>query len=120
MDAARQGFSRQYRLTRPEDFRYVSRRARRLSSECFTVLLRANRLGHPRLGMAIARKHVRSAVRRNRVKRIVREEFRCRRERLASYDIVFISRPALARKNKQELHAIVDRLFKEIERCAVS
>ncbi|MFQ5488540.1 MAG: ribonuclease P protein component [Gammaproteobacteria bacterium] len=120
MDAARQGFSREYRLTRPEEYRHVSRRARRLSSECFTVLLRENRLGRPRLGMAIARKHVRSAVRRNCVKRIIREGFRCRRERLGAYDMVFISRPTLARKNKQELHAIVDRVFKEIERCAAS
>ena len=120
MDASRQDFSRRYRLTRPEEYRHVSRRARRLSSECFTVLLRKNRLGHPRLGMAIARKHVRSAVRRNRVKRALREAFRCRRRRLADYDMVFISRPALAGKNERELHALVDRLFNEIERSAAS
>lgn len=115
-----QRFGRVYRLTRPEEFRFATRRARRISRECFAVWFRANRRGHPRLGLAIARRHVRSAPHRNLVKRIVRESFRRHRPRLGAYDIVFTSRPALKEKDKEQLHVMVDEIFKEIESCDAS
>ena len=41
-----------------------------------TVLATPNQLQHPRLGLAISRKVARSAVGRNRIKRVVRESYR--------------------------------------------
>ena len=119
---ASQAFSRKYRLTRPEEFRFVSRSGRRLGNECFTLLYRRNDLGHPRLGLAIARRHVDSAPQRNLVKRVIREAFRRRRDRLGEYDMVFIARPGLAgyKKNKRELHVMVDNLLEKLEQCAAS
>lgn len=115
-----QRFGKAYRLTRPEEFRRVSRRGRRISGECFTVVFRPNRLGHPRLGLAIARRHVRNAPQRNRVKRIIRESFRRHRPALGAWDIVFTSRPSLVDKDRHELFVMVDRLLREIESCDAS
>lgn len=42
----------------------------------FLLFARANRLGYPRLGMVIAKKSVKLAVRRNAIKRRLRESFR--------------------------------------------
>lgn len=118
---ASQGFSRKYRLTAPEEFRFVSRRGRRLGNACFTLLYCRNDLGYPRLGLAIARRHVGNAPHRNLVKRIIREAFRRHRDRLGSYDMVFIARPALAqKKNKRELHVMVDKLLRKLEQCEAS
>lgn len=47
--------------------------------------------------MAIAKKHCRLAVGRNRLKRVIRESFRQHRLQLAGLDIVVINQPAAHR-----------------------
>jgi ribonuclease P protein component len=72
-----------------------------------TVLARENGQRHPRLGLAIARKTLRRAVDRNRVKRLIRESFRLNAGRLPAVDIVVLARPGLQRRSNRE---IVDSL----------
>jgi len=50
-----------------------------------------NNLGHSRLGISISRR-VGTAVRRNRIKRLIREAFRLHPQKL-SYDLVIVPRP---------------------------
>ncbi|HFC54480.1 MAG TPA: ribonuclease P protein component, partial [Gammaproteobacteria bacterium] len=69
-------FGRHLRLLKPVEYRRVFANPVRSSDGSFTVLARANELGYPRLGLAIARKQLSTAVARNRVKRAVRESFR--------------------------------------------
>ncbi len=47
-----------------------------------------NDLGFPRLGLIVGKRGVPLAVDRNRLKRVVRSDFRKRRTTLAPYDIV--------------------------------
>ncbi len=48
----------------------------------------ANDVGTPRLGLIIPKRRVRSAVKRNRHKRVIRESFRLALNRLPAVDIV--------------------------------
>jgi ribonuclease P protein component len=59
--------------------------------------------GGARLGMAVSRRTARSAVVRNRIKRVVRESFRHGCGRLPSADIVVISRPPAAEASNNTL-----------------
>lgn len=111
-------FGKSYRLLKPSEFRYVFQRARKRSARGFTVYVCPNTLGHPRLGIAISRKCAPSAVMRNRAKRIIREAFRIRTERLGSVDIVFLGRPGLAEQSREQLRAVVGTQLAEIEQCA--
>jgi ribonuclease P protein component len=77
-----------------------------------------NTLGHPRLGIAISRKCAASAVTRNRAKRIIREAFRVRKDRLGGIDIVFLGRPGLASQSREEIRTVVSAQLTEIEQCA--
>jgi ribonuclease P protein component len=65
---------------------------RRSADRYFTVLARDNGLLHARLGLAVGKKHVRRAVGRNRIKRLVRESFRVHAGDLGGVDLVVLSR----------------------------
>ena len=77
-----------------------------------------NTLAYPRLGIAISRKSAPSAVTRNRAKRIIREAFRVRKDRLGGVDVVFLGRPGLGSQSREEMRATVCAQLTEIEQCA--
>jgi ribonuclease P protein component len=87
-----QAFCRQYRLTKAEEYQYVFDNARRFGNPAFTLLVRPNNLGYPRLGLAISKKNVKLAVDRNRIKRLIRESFRQQLSELPSIDIIAMCR----------------------------
>lgn len=112
----RRGFGREYRLTQKGDYRQIFADGSRQGGRLFTVLVRDNGLSRPRLGLAIAKKALKRAVDRNRVKRILRARFREAIPELPGVDIVFISRPSLARATKAELHQVVEKHLRRL-RC---
>lgn len=84
----RSAFPRTHRLRRPGEFKNVYAGDRRRRAGPLLVWARPNDLGHCRLGLAIGRR-VGGAVRRARLKRMVRETFRLMQHDLpGGYDIV--------------------------------
>ncbi len=107
---ADQRFRRSWRLTARRQFLVVYQEGRRASSACFTLFGRANGLDHSRVGLTVTRK-VGCAVRRNRVKRLLREVYRKNLGRLrAPVDIVVNTRPSI-------LDLPVSRLESEFLKC---
>jgi ribonuclease P protein component len=94
-------FSKAYRLNTAVDYSNVFNNAQRSSDKFFTVLAKKNTLDVARLGLAIAKKSVKKAVQRNRIKRVVRESFRLTEQHCKGYDFVVLShkRASLATKN---------------------
>lgn len=83
---------RNERITKRTDFDIIFRKGSRYSTHYFTIILHENKRDVQRLGMAVSRK-VGGAVKRNRVKRLLREYFRLNKDRLPQgYDIVFIAK----------------------------
>ena len=61
----------------------------------------ANETGEARLGMAVGLRAVGNAVRRNRIRRLIRESFRMHRQGLPALDILVTARaPAAAATNR--------------------
>ena len=84
-----------------------------------TVLARKNDLDYPRLGLAVARKAAGKAVRRNRLKRVIRESFRCRQHQLPAVDCIVMARPAAAGAGNRELAESLERHWQRIiEQCS--
>jgi len=94
MDCAR--FARHVRLSNKVEFGKVFEQHTKSGDIYFTVLVRPNELGFSRLGLAISRKSARTAVARNRIKRVIRESFRHHQQQLGSRDFVVIGRENLA------------------------
>ncbi|MCP5149925.1 MAG: ribonuclease P protein component [Ectothiorhodospiraceae bacterium] len=107
-------FSRACRLLTARDYGRVFAAAQRSSNHVFTVLARPNELGIARLGLAIARKHLRRAHARNRVKRIVRESFRHNRALLRGLDVVVLARSGTADAERSAMHESLDRHWRRL------
>ena len=71
-------FSRHSRLLKPAQFKLVFQQPIRAFDEYFRILARVNGMQQHRLGMAVSKKACAKAVGRNRIKRVVRENFRTR------------------------------------------
>lgn len=114
-------FGRSQRLLKPGEFKRVFEKAIRTGNGSILVLGRANGLTYARLGLGISKKHLRSAVARNRVKRQVRESFRQHQDELAGLDIIVLSRPGLAGIPNAELRATLERQWRTlVNRCEPS
>ncbi len=86
-------FSKDSQIRKGWEYDRVYDQGKRLHGKGFTLICRANDLGHSRIGVSVNRK-IRGAVRRNRLKRIIRESFRLQRDNYPSgADIVFAVRP---------------------------
>ena len=107
-------FPEKYRLTRPSDFQAVFKNALRYADRKFLVLARKNGMGCARLGLAISAKRIKSAVKRNKVKRLVRESFRQNRHRLKGLDIVVIAQQNTAPDNNVPLARSLAELWDRV------
>ncbi|MGH9747079.1 MAG: ribonuclease P protein component [Candidatus Acidiferrales bacterium] len=95
-DLARHIFPRANRLVRRSEYDAVYREGRRRTSREFAVFLRANGLDESRFGWSI-KKALGSAVRRNRIRRRIREIVRLHRQEIsAGWDIVIHPRASVA------------------------
>lgn len=85
-------FHKDERIRNRRDFQIVYDRGVRRGSEHFVVVFLENTSGTKRLGITVSKK-VGNAVKRNRIKRLVREFFRLNKARLpGAGDIVVIAR----------------------------
>lgn len=114
-------FPRSLRLTHPREFSRVFAQGRRLARNALLLVICPNGLGHPRLGLAVAKRHVKSAVARNRIKRLVRESFRLHQEELPAMDVIVLVRGRLDELDNPAIRAALHRHWSEVvKRCAGS
>lgn len=76
------------RLNKPADYQALFATGKRTGDRLFSIITRQNTLAEARLGLAISKKNVPLAVRRNRLKRIIRESFRHHQAELQGLDVV--------------------------------
>lgn len=107
----RQSFGKDERILKRKEFTAVYDQGRRLSSENFIVLLRPNPSGIRRLGLTVSKK-IGMAVRRNRIKRLLREFFRLNKDRLPpGQDMVIIARKNASSRTYDEVRRELEDLL---------
>ena len=83
------GYFRAYnKLRRSRDFTNAFSSHNRSSDDFFLFLVVDNNTELARLGLAVPKKNISKAVERNKIKRLIRESFRLRKERLKGKDVV--------------------------------
>mgnify|MGYP002655612447 CR=1 FL=1 len=111
-------FSRELRLLTPIQFKNVFEQPFRASTPEITILARKNNLEHPRLGLTVAKKHLKRAHERNRIKRLVRESFRLSQHRLPAYDFVFVAKNGIGKLDNNTFAQILEKLWQRHIRLA--
>lgn len=114
------GFAKPLRLLNAAQYRavFTAKQQVRAAHPNLLILSCRNDLGHPRLGLVIAKKHVRNASDRNRIKRIARETFRLSQHEIPALDAVVLARPGLAELDRAALAKLFNKLWRKLSRRA--
>ena len=110
----RAAFPREARLLAPPQFRAVFANGEKFVSRGFVVIAAPSTADRSRLGLALAKRRLKRAVDRNRVKRVVRESFRHHQHGSASVDIVILARSRTGYMTNAELFDQLSRLWSKI------
>ncbi|NIB39493.1 ribonuclease P protein component [Pseudomaricurvus alkylphenolicus] len=113
-------FPKSLRLLNASDFQSVFDDAPvRAPHPQVLILSRPNEKSYPRLGLVIAKKNIRLAVQRNRIKRILRETFRQHQDQLGGLDAIVLARRGLDELSNPELHKLLNKQWQRIiKKCA--
>lgn len=109
-------YPRELRLLTPLNFKNVFSNPKRAGSAHLTLLAKNANLTHTRLGLAVPKKHVNKAHDRNRIKRIIREDFRLKQHQLPHVDIVIVAKGGIKNLSNQELRDLLGKLWQKISR----
>lgn len=107
-------FSRELRLLTPGQFQKVFSNPTRFGSSHITILINQNSDQKNRLGLAIAKKRVKLAVDRNRIKRLIRESFRLNQHNLPHIDMVVMVKSGTDKLENQDISKQLDKIWRKI------
>ncbi len=107
-------FRSRQRLHSSPEFEFVYKSGTRSGDALFGIAAKRNALGYPRLGLSVGTKAVGNSVRRNRLRRVLREQFRLSQLHLPGVDIVITARPGARAAPPAAIVESVTRLLKQI------
>jgi len=103
-------------LLTPEHYKNVFQQAHSAGSPHFTIIARNNSLSHPRLGLAVPKKQIKTAVARNKFKRLARQSFRMKQHDLPNKDFVVIAKKSAQNLSNEEILKLFDKLWHRLSR----
>ncbi|BGI51243.1 MAG: ribonuclease P protein component [Arsenophonus endosymbiont of Ceratovacuna japonica] len=104
-------FSKKLKLLTTKHFNRVFKRQLRISYSKIIIFGCMNKLGYPRIGFNIAKKNVKLAHERNRIKRLIREYFRLHQHELPSMDFIILVRKGIDNLNNKKITEILCKLW---------
>lgn len=109
-------FSRELRLLTPAQFKSVFSNPIKASSAEITLLAIPNTEQHPRLGLTVAKRFVKRANQRNRIKRVIRDSFRLHQHDIPAIDIVVLVRNGVLEMENADLNKLIEKLWRKLSR----
>lgn len=107
------GFPRSARVRAKAEFAQVFAEGRRQGNAVLAVHYRADEQA-PRLGLAVSRKVDKRATRRNRIKRVLRQQFRLLRARLAPGAYVVVARSGATTADGPALNEAFEQMLRRL------
>lgn len=113
-------YSKALRLRTTREFNQVFKESISFRCHFLTFRVRSNNLTNPRLGFALSRKHIRTAVQRHLLKRLIREWFRLKQHELPRVDIVVTTHAKRESLEKAEIRQCIDKFWQKLMRSSVT
>ncbi len=102
------------RILKRRDFVALSETGQRIQNEQFIALFAPNQHGRSRIGITVTKK-VGPAVKRNRIKRLIREYFRLNRHKLVGHwDINLIAKRQIVDISSEQAYRSLQNIFERI------
>lgn len=108
-------FPAKFKIKTSRDFRNILAEGTKTHSKNFILYVKPNSLGFPRLGVSVGKKASPSSVRRNRMKRVLREVFRKNKPAFSSNDIVFVIKNDVSDGKFSDLYSEIRKLAGRIK-----
>jgi ribonuclease P protein component len=110
-------YPRELRLLSSGDFQQVFDDVEiKIPDQRILILSRANGLDHPRIGFIISKKNIRRAVKRNLVRRIIRESFRLNQNNLPAQDMIIMVRKGADEVSNENLHKLAKKCWSRLNK----
>lgn len=94
---------RHHRLQDKKDFDRVFSSGCRIREKSIVLIAAPNTLDYPRIGFVVSKKNAQTCVRRNRLRRVIKEQFRLNQKMLSGFDIVFLATQNLLKISTDQL-----------------
>lgn len=110
-------FGRNKRLLTAQSYQAVfNGNCYKVSHPHLLLLARPNQGAFARLGLVVAKKHIRHAVDRNRVKRVARNTFRLMQQKLGNLDVVFLARRGIDTLSPSDQVLLLEKSWQKLSR----
>lgn len=104
--------SKKYRLTKTKDFENIFKRGKFFAEEFISLKAAKNNLEISRFGFIVGKKASKKAVKRNRVKRQMREIVRLRLNKIKiGFDIIIMVRPEIVGKDYGKIERVMNNIL---------
>ena len=100
----------------PAQFKSVFSNPIKASSAEITLLAIPNTEQHPRMGLTVAKRFVKRANQRNRIKRVIRDSFRLNQHDIPHLDIVVLVRNGVMEMENSEINKSIEKLWRKLSR----
>lgn len=102
-------FSKKKRLFKLKDFIFLSYYSKKYIFPEIDFYISNNNLKFPRIGISISKKYIKLAHERNKIKRIIRENFRLNQKKINCFDfLIKIKKSIKHNKTKKYFRKIMD------------
>lgn len=108
-------FRRHSKLVTGGEFQVVFKSNLKIGNSLMTLLVSKQTSKRPRLGFAIAKKQVKRAVDRNRLKRIFRESFRLSQSELPNKDYVIMVKHKIIFQSNQQIFELMQNNWQTVK-----
>lgn len=109
----RYSFTKKQRVLKPAEYQKVFKQQKKIYYQGVVAYYSDNPLPWTRLGIAVAKRHFKKAVDRNRIKRKIRESFRVQQE-LGSKDIVIVVTSKLREDKQCSIDSALSEIWKQL------
>jgi ribonuclease P protein component len=109
-------FPREFKLKKTDEYSSVFSFRNRIFGEKLIAHFQPNQFNHARLGLVISKKVVKFSVRRNYMRRVLRELFRHHQSKMPHMDLIIRAQTPFCKKNYNEIVSEFDMLVSKLEK----